>query len=535
MKKQSLYVQLIASITLVVLSISSFIYFYVFANFKERLIKQVPQSSVETMVSLIKTFEGHVKTGEMTIEEAQKVALWAVEKIRLENNNYFWVQSTDSKMIFHPIKKEMNGQYVSGVKDPNGKSIFSDISALAQSQNQGWYEYSWEKPGEKGAKRKSSYFHYLPEWNWVIASGEYYEDIESRLASFFREVELSLAAIFALALLGVHFLAKKVSNRLSGVSSEVDGAAINLSEATSEINDAIDNLASVATQQASAIQESAAAIHEIHLMSEQNAQSARSAAKFSEDNSGLGDLGKSSLGEMEDSISSLERVIYAFGEQFEGEVKKLDDILKSMSEIEEKSSLINEIVFQTKLLSFNASVEAARAGEHGRGFAVVAEEIGSLAQKSAESAKVINEIIEASRERVTGMITQTKSELENLTHNAQTSIESGQRVNQNFSELFSKFIENTTQMGNYLGSMASASLEQGQGIDQINCALEQLAQASQESMAATEQIRGRMLGLKSDTVMLKGSVHSLEQTIHGEVIHDLQVSEELYEVRMKAA
>ena len=64
-----------------------------------------------------------------------------------------------------------------------------------------------------------------------------------------------------------------------------------------------------------------------------------------------------------------------------------------IQEIEDKTKAIDEIVFQTKLLSFNASVEAERAGEHGRGFSVVAQEVGNLAQLSGKSAAEINEIL----------------------------------------------------------------------------------------------------------------------------------------------
>src|SRR5690606_1064272 len=74
-------------------------------------------------------------------------------------------------------------------------------------------------------------------------------------------------------------------------------------------------------------------------------------------------------------------------EQMNENARQIDEIGALIRRIEEKTSMINDIVFQTKLLAFNASVEAARAGEAGKGFAVVAEEVGSLAAKSGASAK----------------------------------------------------------------------------------------------------------------------------------------------------
>ena len=80
--------------------------------------------------------------------------------------------------------------------------------------------------------------------------------------------------------------------------------------------------------------------------------------------------------------------------------EKIQEVVEIIQEIEEKTKAIDEIVFQTKLLSFNASVEAERAGEHGRGFSVVAQEVGNLAQLSGKSASGINEILGESIKRV---------------------------------------------------------------------------------------------------------------------------------------
>jgi methyl-accepting chemotaxis protein len=82
-----------------------------------------------------------------------------------------------------------------------------------------------------------------------------------------------------------------------------------------------------------------------------------------------------------------------FFEEINASNEELRIIINIISDISEKTKVINDIVFQTRLLSFNASVEAARAGEHGKGFAVVAEEIGKLASVSGNSAKEINDIL----------------------------------------------------------------------------------------------------------------------------------------------
>ena len=88
---------------------------------------------------------------------------------------------------------------------------------------------------------------------------------------------------------------------------------------------------------------------------------------------------------------------------------KIAEIIKMIEEISQKTRVINDIVFQTKLLTFNASVEAAREGEHGKGFALIAEEIGNLAQMSGNAATEISALLETSVQKVDQIISESKS------------------------------------------------------------------------------------------------------------------------------
>ncbi|MCX7978832.1 MAG: methyl-accepting chemotaxis protein, partial [Bdellovibrionaceae bacterium] len=83
-----------------------------------------------------------------------------------------------------------------------------------------------------------------------------------------------------------------------------------------------------------------------------------------------------------------------FSEDMHGSIQELEAAMGVIRQVAKKTEVINEIVFQTKLLSFNASVEAARAGEAGKGFAVVAEEVGKLAKMSGDAATEISQIVE---------------------------------------------------------------------------------------------------------------------------------------------
>jgi methyl-accepting chemotaxis protein len=103
----------------------------------------------------------------------------------------------------------------------------------------------------------------------------------------------------------------------------------------------------------------------------------------------------------------------------------LDRIVKLINEIGSKTSVINDIVFQTKLLSFNASVEAARAGEHGRGFSVVAEEIGNLAKMSGDAAKEITKLLDDSVAEVKSTLSGTQERVDAITARGKGALTTG--------------------------------------------------------------------------------------------------------------
>lgn len=146
-------------------------------------------------------------------------------------------------------------------------------------------------------------------------------------------------------------------------------------------------------------------------------------------------------------------------------VSAMDDINKSSKEITEIISVINEIAFQTNLLALNAAVEAARAGEQGRGFAVVASEVRNLAQRSASAAKDIKSLIEGSADKVS--------------EGTRLAGESGQTLEE--------IVMATKKVNDIIAEFAAASKEQSAGIGQVNVAISQLDQVTQQNSALVEE------------------------------------------------
>jgi methyl-accepting chemotaxis protein len=209
-------------------------------------------------------------------------------------------------------------------------------------------------------------------------------------------VIISLAmtgAGFALAiLLGILF-ANYLSNRLNILVEKMSDSASNVTDSSHHVSSAGTKLSSSTTEQAAAIQQTVAAIEEVSSMVQKNAENSKRSEDVSTKSQEKAQQGKEAVQAMIHSIDDIKISNTDIMQQIDKSNQQISDIVKVISEIGNKTKIINDIVFQTKLLSFNASVEAARAGEHGKGFAVVAEEIGNLAQMSGNAAKEISQML----------------------------------------------------------------------------------------------------------------------------------------------
>ena len=229
---------------------------------------------------------------------------------------------------------------------------------------------------------------------------------------------------------------------------EVVGEIIESSEffknTSEEIASGNNNLSQRAEEQASTLEETASSMEELTGTVKNNADNAQQANQLAAGARSTAEKG---------------------GEVVKEAVVAMDEINNSSSKIAEIIGVIDEIAFQTNLLALNASVEAARAGEQGRGFAVVATEVRNLAGRSATAAKEIKDLITDSAEKV-----KNGSQLVN---------ESG--------ETLSEIVAGVKKVGDIISEIAAASSEQSAGIDQINKAVSQMDEMTQQNAALAEE------------------------------------------------
>jgi methyl-accepting chemotaxis protein len=121
-------------------------------------------------------------------------------------------------------------------------------------------------------------------------------------------------------------------------------------------------------------------------------------------------------------------------------------VINQIQDISKKTELINDIVFQTKLLSFNASVEAARAGEQGKGFSVVAEEVGNLATMSGNAANEITSMLGASIQKVSKIVENSQNLMSSLIKKSRSKIEMGHQTSVDCSVALEEIVKNVSSL-----------------------------------------------------------------------------------------
>lgn len=321
-------------------------------------------------------------------------------------------------------------------------------------------------------------------------------------------------SLITLLALGLAFLVirkpigglSQLANNLSGTAEEVAAMSAQIASTSTQLNSGV-------SEQAAALEETSASMEEMSAMVSRNADNAVKSQTTANGSQTSAERGKEVVSEMILSIEAIDRSNTEILAQIEESNRQMSEISKLIADIGNKTKVINEIVFQTKLLSFNASVEAARAGEHGKGFAVVAEEVGNLAQMSGTAASEITQILDKSISRVEKIVDETKSKVEGLVNTGREKVASGAAVARQCGEVLDEIVEGALNVSQMVSEISAGSQEQSRGVTEINKAMIQLNQitnqntsASQESSAAAERLAKQATQLRASVTLLKNTL-----------------------------
>ncbi|BBP76858.1 methyl-accepting chemotaxis protein [Pseudomonas gingeri NCPPB 3146 = LMG 5327] len=493
---------------------------------------QKTQHVVQTASGILDYFHGLETAGTLTREAAQKQALSAVRGLRYDQNDYFWINDLRPVMVMHPANPKLEGQDLSGIKDPDGYALFNEMVILAKAKGAGMIDYRWPKPGASAPVEKTSYVQLFQPWGWIIGSGVYIDDMQAEFYGQVRNASLIGIAIAALMALLVLLIGRSIvrplqetvdamaniasgesdltrsldthgqdevtqlarhfnafTSKLRGVVSQLQDSAGALGQSSSDLGNNAVQAQARSQQQSQQMEMVATAINEVTYGVQDVAKNAEQAASEMRDAEAQARQGQLNI---DNSLQQIDHLSVTIDQA----VEVIRTLAAESTQIGSVLEVIRSIAEQTNLLALNAAIEAARAGEQGRGFAVVADEVRLLAQRTQKSTAEIQSMIER---------------LQNHSEAAVKVIGDSSRASQLTIEQAGLAGESLNAIGQALrnlnglnASIASATLQQAHVVEDINQNVTEAAGLSHSTALAAEQSSVDSSQLKALSEQLNG-------------------------------
>ncbi|MNF69429.1 Methyl-accepting chemotaxis protein 4 [compost metagenome] len=471
------------------------------------------QHVVETAAGILRHYHGLEAAG-MSRDQAQNEASAVIRELRYDQDEYFWIEDLDTRMVMHPSAKLL-GKVMSGTRDPDGKPLFDEMVDVAKRDGAGLVHYRWPRPGSDDPVAKVSYIQLFQPWGWIVGSGIYIDDVMAefrsqvlRTFSFLVVVTLLLATLILLiarsiaspleravdamkniasgeadltrsldhqgrdelTALGGHFNA--FTGKLRDVIGQSLQAATRLDQASQSLGEIAGDTQQHSQQQAQQMEMVATAINEVAYAVQEVARNAEHAAHEVRQAEEQARQGQQNI---DGSLLEIELLSNTIGQA----VEVIGSLAQESTQIGSVLEVIRAIAEQTNLLALNAAIEAARAGEQGRGFAVVADEVRLLAQRTQQSTAEIQCMIE----RLQGNSAAAVKVIGASSETAQLTVIQARKAGESLNQIAAA-LHNLNDLN---ASIASATLEQSQVVEDINQNVTLTASLAQQGVQAADR------------------------------------------------
>ncbi len=479
--------KILGQFALVILVFLGLIFLWILPHLKKAIFVEKQgqiQAIVQSVINLAEQFKTRAEKGEFSMEEAQRRCLDRIKALRYgpENKDYLWVNDFGPKMLMHPYASQLNGKDLTDYKDPHGKHLFVEFVKVCRDKGEGFVNYMWQwKDNKDLIVPKTSFVKAFAPWGWIIGTGIYVNDVADRIATLRNNLLLVIIPVVLILTLMLYFPLRSLG-RLGEVTHQMQRASEEVYSASAEMASSSQTLSQGASEQAASLEQTSASLEELTAMTRQNADNAREANQMMRDTT---------------------QVVQKANETMSATRKSMDAVSQAGSEIAKIIKTIDEISFQTNLLSLNAAVEAARAGEAGKGFAVVAEEVRSLAQRAATAAKTTSQLIEGTVSRIAegaGLVKQAEAAFQELSKGAQ-------------------------KVAQLVDEITAASQEQAHGLDQISQSMSHMDQVVQSTAASAEEAAATSRELSVQSRNMQTIMQQLEDLVGGNIANGSKISE----------
>ena len=302
---------------------------------------------------------------------------------------------------------------------------------------------------------------------------------------------IAIGSILVIGMFLGYLVLKSAIEHLQKLNEILTANANRVADFAKEVNSASANLAQSNTEHAAAIEQTVASMEEMTAMVSQNTQNSDGSLVVVEKGRKDAEQGKEVAAKLILSMDDIER-----------SNKGLESVVRIINEIGNRTKVINDIVFETRLLSFNASIEAARAGAHGKGFAVVAEEVGKLATMSGKAADEIRTLLESSTYEVGIVVSETMNK-----------VKLGRTVSEECSAAFKRIHESLKDIGQSVSGIVTATKEQELGIKEANKAMHEMDRVTQRNSGNSDKLAAIAEHLEQEALTLSHTVGSIQHAI----------------------
>ena len=183
------------------------------------------ESLIDNARSVLAGQQARVAAGEIPLEAAQAEAAGIVEAMRYRGEEYFFIIDDTARFVMHPFRPDLNGTDGSEMEDPNGVRLFAEMVDVTRTEGSGIVRYSWPRAGESQPAPKMTFVASFPEWNWIVGTGIYIDDIHAMMRQKLVEAGLTLLAFGGVLTLILLILTRSILAPLSHLGETMNKLA----------------------------------------------------------------------------------------------------------------------------------------------------------------------------------------------------------------------------------------------------------------------------------------------------------------------
>lgn len=465
---------------------------------------------VEASTGIIGNYQKLEADKKLSREEAQLQAKEALRSPRFGNDDYYFIYDFDGRALMVAGNPKIEGQVFLDKTDAAGFKLWEALVARGKS-GQGYFDYVFPRAGQTESKPKRAYVIGIPEWQWIVGTGVYVDDVDEAV----KKAALNYAWVSLLVFIvvgAVGFLvSRSIVKQLGGepataidlmsraaegdltvevhspykgsildsagvmvrsirnMVTEISQNSTRLTQGTERISAASRDVALASQKQLDATQSIAAAIEEMAVSIHHISDSAKDIQENPLTSVGLSEEGFKRIQEASEEINE----IAASVTDASGRIRKLEERATQISSI---AGVIKGIAGQTNLLALNAAIEAARAGEQGRGFAVVADEVRKLAERTSSATIDIERMIEGIQADTVEVVT--------VMDTALPQVSAGVQAANGAANLLQQIKDGAQITLNRMSDVADGTKEQSVASDNIAQRVEEIATMVEETTSA---------------------------------------------------